>query len=258
MDILETIVRHKRLEVQRLRSELDIIELRKEALGKPKPLSFKEAVSKEGINIIAEVKKASPSKGIISRNFNPLKLAKLYEVGGASAISVLTDERFFMGSDDYLRLISKNVSIPTLRKDFIIDEVQIYQARLLGASAFLLISSILSEEKLERFMELGKELKMDALVEVHCDEDLEKALRGNAEIIGVNNRNLKDFTVSTKTTIRYLPMIKESGRICISESGIKSKNDIEMLHNKGVDAFLIGETLVRSKHPDKLLRSWIE
>jgi len=256
MNILEKIVEFKKEEVAKQKKNFNLSALREEAERLKVPCDFKKAVSGEGINIIAEVKKASPSKGIIREDFNPVEIAKAYERGGAKAISVLTDKEFFKGSPFYLRQVAEAVNLPVLRKDFIIDEFQIYGAKALGASSFLLIVSILSDQQLRDFIELGRELGMEALVETHNEEEVERALKAKAEIIGVNNRNLKTFTVSLETTLRLLPMIKREGKILVSESGIKSRNDIERLKSAGVDAFLVGETLMRSENPEEVLKSW--
>jgi indole-3-glycerol phosphate synthase len=256
MNILEKIVEFKKEEVAKQKEKFNLSALREEAERLKVSYDFKKAVSGEGINIIAEVKKASPSKGIIREDFNPVEIAKAYERGGAKAISVLTDKEFFKGSPFYLRQVAEAVSLPVLRKDFIIDEFQIYGAKALGASSFLLIVSILSDQQLRDFIELGRELGMEALVETHNEEEVERALKAKAEIIGVNNRNLKTFTVSLETTLRLLPMIKREGKILVSESGIKSRNDIERLKSAGVDAFLVGETLMRSENPEEVLKSW--
>jgi indole-3-glycerol phosphate synthase len=257
MNILQKIVEYKKIEVEEQKKRFNLLILREEAERLKTPYNFKEALSKEGINIIAEVKKASPSKGVIREDFDPVEIAKAYEKGGARAISVLTDKEFFQGSPYYLRQVSENVKLPVLRKDFIIDEFQIYGAKALGASSFLLIVAILSESQLKDFIELGRSLGMEPLVETHDEREVETALKCGAEIVGVNNRNLRTFTVSLDTTLRLLPLIKEENKIAVSESGIKRKDDILKLKGKGVNAFLIGETLMRSENPEEVLRSWV-
>jgi indole-3-glycerol phosphate synthase len=256
MTILDRIVEHKKreLEVQKSRFELSV--LIREAESLKSPYDFKRALTREGINVIAEVKKASPSKGVIREDFEPVEIAKAYERGGAAAISVLTDKEFFQGSPYYLRQVASEVKLPVLRKDFIIDPFQIYGAKVLGASSFLLIVSILSDSQLKDFIELGRELSMEPLVEVHSEEELERALRGGAEIIGVNNRDLKSFRVSLSTSFRLVPIIKSEGKVAVAESGIKSKEDIVSLRKVGVDAFLVGETLMRSPNPEEVLKEW--
>jgi len=257
VSILDKIVAHKRREIEEKKRNFNIKRLISEAYSlKPRP-SFEEAIKGDGINIIAEVKKASPSKGVIREDFDPVWLARAYERGGAKAISVLTDKEFFQGSPFYLRQIAEAVSLPLLRKDFIIDEFQIYGAKVLGASSYLLIVSILSDEELKSFIELGRELGMEPLVETHDEREVERALKAGARIIGVNNRDLKTFKVSLSTTERLLPLIKGEGRLCVSESGIGSKEDIEHLRRLGADAFLVGEALSRAKNPEEVLRSWL-
>ena len=206
---------------------------------------FKKALSGEDIAIIAEVKKASPSKGVIAEDFDYLAIAKEYESAGASAISVLTEPYFFMGSDDYLKEISENVSIPVLRKDFIIDEYMIWEAKALGASAILLIVSILDIVQLKKYLDLAHDLGLSAIVEAHDGDEIMRALTVGAEIIGVNNRNLNDFTVDIENSISLRRCVS-GDVIFISESGIKTKEDVRRLKENNVDAVLIGETLMKS------------
>ncbi len=206
---------------------------------------FKKALSGEDIAIIAEVKKASPSKGVIAEDFDYLAIAKEYESAGASAISVLTEPYFFMGFDDYLKEISENVSIPVLRKDFIIDEYMIWEAKALGASAILLIVSILDIVQLKKYLDLAHDLGLSAIVEAHDSDEIMRALTVGAEIIGVNNRNLNDFTVDIENSISLRRCVS-GDVIFISESGIKTKEDVRRLKENNVDAVLIGETLMKS------------
>ena len=206
---------------------------------------FKKALSGEDIAIIAEVKKASPSKGVIAEDFDYLAIAKEYESAGASAISVLTEPYFFMGSDDYLKEISENVSIPVLRKDFIVDEYMIWEAKALGASAILLIVSILDIVQLKKYLDLAHDLGLSAIVEAHDSDEIMRALTVGAEIIGVNNRNLNDFTVDIENSISLRRCVS-GDVIFISESGIKTKEDVRRLKENNVDAVLIGETLMKS------------
>ena len=206
---------------------------------------FKKALSGDDIAIIAEVKKASPSKGLIAEDFDYLKIAKDYEEAGASAISVLTEPYFFMGSDDYLKEIAENVSIPVLRKDFIVDEYMIWEAKALGASAILLIVSILDVVQLKKYLDLAHDLGLSAIVETHDGDEIMRALTVGAEIIGVNNRNLNDFTVDIDNSINLRRCVS-GDVIFISESGIKTKEDVTRLKENDVDAVLIGETLMKS------------
>ena len=205
---------------------------------------FKKALSGDDIAIIAEVKKASPSKGLIAEDFDYLKIAKDYEEAGASAISVLTEPYFFMGSDDYLREIADSVNIPVLRKDFIVDEYMIWEAKALGASAILLIVSILDVVQLKKYLDLAHDLGLSAIVETHDGDEIMRALTVGAEIIGVNNRNLNDFTVDIDNSINLRRCVS-GDVIFISESGIKTKEDVTRLKENNVDAVLIGETLMK-------------
>ena len=213
---------------------------------------FKKALSGEDIAIIAEVKKASPSKGVIAEDFDYLAIAKEYESAGASAISVLTEPYFFMGSDDYLKEISENVSIPVLRKDFIVDEYMIWEAKALGASAILLIVSILDIVQLKKYLDLAHDLGLSAIVEAHDGDEIMRALTVGAEIIGVNNRNLNDFTVDIENSISLRRCVS-GDVIFISESGIKTKEDVRRLKENNVDAVLIGETLMKSDDKTSLI-----
>ena len=211
-------------------------------------ISFLEALKKPGMSYICEVKKASPSKGLIAPDFPYLDIAKEYEQAGASAISCLTEPFYFQGADRYLQEISQAVNIPVLRKDFTVDEYMIYQAKAFGASAVLLICAILDNSQLKAFGELAQELGLDALVEAHDQWEVDRALKLGAKIVGVNNRNLHDFTVDMGNSIRLRNMAP-ADTVFVSESGIKTAEDIRILYENKVDAVLIGETLMRS--PDK-------
>jgi len=206
---------------------------------------FKKALGGDEISIIAEVKKASPSKGLIADDFDYVKIAKDYESAGASAISVLTEPFFFQGSNDYLEEIAENVSIPILRKDFVVDEYMIWEAKLLGASAVLLIVSILDIVTLKKYLDLAHDLGLSAIVETHDGDEIRTAMNVGAEIIGVNNRNLNDFTVDIENSINLRRCVS-GDVIFISESGIKTKEDVTRLKENDVDAVLIGETLMKS------------
>ena len=211
-------------------------------------ISFLEALKKPGMSYICEVKKASPSKGLIAPDFPYLDIAKEYEQAGASAISCLTEPFYFQGADRYLQEISQAVNIPVLRKDFTVDEYMIYQAKAFGASAVLLICAILDNSQLKAFGELAQDLGLDALVEAHDEWEADRALNLDAKIVGVNNRNLHDFTVDMGNSIRLRSMAP-ADTVFVSESGIKTAEDIRILYENKVDAVLIGETLMRS--PDK-------
>ena len=210
------------------------------------PHSFYKALKKEGMSYICEVKKASPSKGLIAPAFPYLEIAKEYQEAGAAAISCLTEPFYFQGSDRYLQEITAAVDIPVLRKDFTVDEYMIFQAAAYGAAAVLLICAILNDEQLKEYRELAEELGMDALVEAHDEEEAERALKSGARIIGVNNRDLKTFQVDMQNSIRLRKLAPENV-VFVSESGIKTSDDIQKLYDNQVDAVLIGETLMRSQ-----------
>lgn len=213
---------------------------------------FEKALADEGLSFICEVKKASPSKGVITENFSYLSIAKDYEQAGASAISVLTEPYFFEGSDIYLREIVNTVSIPVLRKDFTLDSYMIYEAKLLGASAVLLICSILEPLQLKEYIEISHRLGLSALVEIHTEKEAETAILSGARIIGVNNRNLNTFDVDISASINLRRMIPKH-ILFVSESGIKTPEDIKILRENGTDAVLIGETLMRASDKKKML-----
>lgn len=228
-------------------SELEnrIQEVNKNARQK---ITFLQALQKDGMSYICEVKKASPSKGLIASDFPYLAIAKEYEQAGASAISCLTEPFYFQGADQYLREIAAAVKIPVLRKDFTVDEYMIYQAKSLGASAVLLICAILDDGELRAYRQLAKELGLDALVEAHDEYEVDRALNLGAEIVGVNNRDLRTFQVDMNNSIRLRKMAPDNV-VFVSESGIRTPEDIRLLYENKVDAVLIGETLMRS--PDK-------
>jgi len=246
--ILDKIVDVKKQQLTKLKEEMSCSDIIKalDKTGVSKARDFKVALTKKNtMAVIAEVKKASPSKGIISKDFNPIEIAKEYQNAGAGAVSVLTETEFFLGSDQYLMDVKKTVSLPVLRKDFIIDEWQIYQAKLIGADAILLIAAILDDNKLSSFLKLAKELQLYCLVETHDSEEVKRVVQCGSEIIGINNRNLRTFEVSLDITEKLLQYIPRDS-IKVSESGIKDNNDIIRLDKLGVDAVLIGETLMRS------------
>ncbi len=215
---------------------------------------FEEALSKKGLSIISEVKKASPSKGVIAEDFPYLEIAKTYEASGADAISCLTEPDRFKGSDEYLKAIVKEVSIPVLRKDFTVDPYMIYQAKLMGASAVLLIAAILSDDELKEYFEIADTLGLSCLFEAHDAEEVERCLAAGARIVGVNNRNLKDFTVDINNSIRLRELVPEDV-LFVSESGIESPADVQVLKENGTDAVLIGEMLMRSDDKSGLIKA---
>jgi indole-3-glycerol phosphate synthase len=218
----------------------------------PNSFLFEQSLRTTELSFICEVKKASPSKGIIAEDFPYLEIAKEYEIAGASAISVLTEPDYFLGSDLYLQEIAAAVSLPVLLKDFIIDAYQIYEAKLLGASAVLLICALLSEDKLFQFINIAHELGMSALVEIHNEAEIEQALKAGARIIGINNRDLKTFNVDLAVTARLRKLIPQD-KIVVAESGIKSADDIRAIKKINVDAVLIGESFMRAGNKKQFL-----
>ncbi len=250
--ILDQIAEKTRKRIAEAKKAVPLAEIKAkaEALPADTDFPFEKALRAKGISFICEVKKASPSKGIIAEDFPYLSIAKDYEAAGAAAISVLTEPYYFRGSDGYLREIAQSVNIPVLRKDFTVDSYMIYEAKLLGASAVLLICALLNEQTLKEYIGIAHSLGLSALVEAHDQTEIEAALNAGARVIGVNNRNLKDFTVDINNSIRLRSLVP-SDIIFISESGIKTAEDIANLRKNGTDAVLIGETLMKS--PDKKL-----
>lgn len=247
--ILDDIIFNKRQEVTTLKVLIGGKEPAQLVKELPKPRDFLKAFSKGKFSLIAEIKKTSPSAGVIRQDINPMSLAKAYEESGAAAISVLTDEKFFQGKLEYIKAAKESTTIPILRKDFIIDESQIFESRLAGADALLLIARILSDDDLNKLIALTEELGMQALVEVHDAKEVERVLKTKAKIIGINNRDLDTFKVDLQNTVKLIkkfPKLKD--RIVICESGIKTHKDIETLKKNGVDGVLIGETLLRAKN----------
>jgi indole-3-glycerol phosphate synthase len=246
---LDEIITYTRGYVKLKEKEIPLGELKEKLSGLPNSRDFKKAISvpAKKLHLIAEVKKASPSAGIIRKNFVPLDIARLYEENGASAISVITCEKFFRGNLRYLEIIANNVNLPVLRKDFIIDKYQVYQSRLAGADAILLIASILTKDKLAEFIELAGKLSLDCLVEVHSKEELKKVLNTPAGIIGINNRDLRTFTIDLGTTEKLARLIPED-KVIVSESGIENIQDVRRLRKSGINAILVGQTLVQSKN----------
>lgn len=238
----------KRVEQRKKEISFESVKERARALPAATGFPFERALAVAGMSFICEVKKASPSKGLIAPDFPYLQIAKEYEAAGASAISVLTEPEYFLGSDRYLKEIAQEVSIPVLRKDFTVDAYQIYEAKLLGASAVLLICALLDEETLKSFLDTAHCLGLSALVETHDEQEVETAVRVGARIIGVNNRDLKTFTVDVNNSVRLRSLIPAE-KIYVSESGIRNAADVGILYQNGTNAVLIGETLMRS--PDK-------
>lgn len=247
-NILEEIAEKTRERIRKEKRQFSLDQLKTLAEKAPQQPSFLEALKKPGMSYICEVKKASPSKGLIAPEFPYLEIAKEYEAAGASAISCLTEPFYFMGSDTYLREITETVDIPVLRKDFTVDKYMIYQAKAFGAAAVLLICAILNDQELLEYRELAETLGMDALVEAHDENEVARALKTGAKIVGVNNRDLKTFKIDMNNSVR-LRNLAPDNVVFVSESGIKNAGDIAILERNRVGAVLIGETLMRS--PDK-------
>lgn len=245
--ILDEIVEKRKIQLEREKAAADFETVKRAAEKLDRQcISFKFALAKpDRLSVISEVKKASPSKGLIQPNFDPVKIAKEYETCGADAVSCLTEEHYFQGSSEYFKAIRQAINLPMIRKDFIIDEYQIYEARLMGADAILLIAAVLDDEKLKRFGDTARSLGLDILAETHDESELERVLALDFDIIGINNRNLKTFEVTLETTAKLAGMIPE-GKVIVSESGIRDNADMKTVRGYGADAVLIGETLMRS------------
>jgi indole-3-glycerol phosphate synthase len=251
--ILQKIVENKREEVARQKEILPLGELRQMLADRPPTRDFEGAIRNRDCAVIAEVKRRSPSKGRIREDFDPVGLASVYEDNGASAISILTERKFFEGSAAYVPQIKRVVRLPLLRKDFIIDAYQISETRVLGADALLLIARLLEAGELRDFLGLASELGLAALVEVHNEADVEKAVSSGARIVGINNRDLATFRTDLEVSIRLTRMVPK-GVTVVSESGINNRGDIETLREAGIHAFLVGESLMREKDIGKKLR----
>ena len=266
--ILDRLADYARYRVEQAKERKQLEEIREEALNAsrkgvlsagtsapdfPEPFRFEKALAADGdIHFICECKKASPSKGLIAPDFPYLEIARQYEEAGASAISVLTEPKWFLGSTEYLREIAEEVTVPCLRKDFTVDPYMIYEAKLLGASAILLICAILDTGTLEEYLKVADSLGLSAIVEAHDEAEVASAVSAGARIIGVNNRNLKDFTVDIHNSIR-LRSCAPAGTIFVAESGIRTPEDVEILRQNGVNAVLVGEQLMRAGSPKEEL-----
>ena len=246
MTILDKIAERAKLRVARYKEKISADELKQRALSLPRRnFPFEVALKSDGLSFICECKKASPSKGLIAENFPYVEIALEYESAGADAISILTEPEFFLGDDKFLSEIAREVSIPCLRKDFVVDEYMIYQAKILGASALLLICAILDDVELKKFLAACDELGLSALVEAHDESEIKRALDCGARIIGVNNRNLKDFSVDMDNAKRLRELVPRDV-LYVSESGVKNSDDVKKIRELGADAVLIGETLMRA------------
>ncbi len=254
--MLNKIMAQKRDEVRLRRRSLPLSSLEKLITQRQAPLDLADALGGTPVRLIAEVKQASPSRGVLRPDFNPVELAKEYALGGAAAISVLTEVNYFGGSIDHLAAIRKAVSLPLLRKDFIFSPYQVYESRAYGADALLLIVAILEQEQLEGLLSLSHSLGLKCLVEVHNEDEVVRALRSGAKIIGINNRDLTTFDVDINTTRRLRPLLPRE-QIVVSESGIGSRRDVEKLKEWGVNAVLIGEALVTADDIQTKMRELI-
>ena len=254
MTILDKLAEHARERVAEAEKIHPLDEIKAKALALPKgEFEFEKALRKDDIAFICECKKASPSKGIIAEDFPYLEIAQEYEKAGADCISVLTEPKWFLGSSDYLREIAEKVSIPCIRKDFTVDSYMIYEAKILGAKAVLLICSNLTEAQIKEYIAICDELGMSALVEAHDEKEVAVAVRCGARLIGVNNRNLKDFTVDTSNSRRMRELVPDD-IIFVSESGVKNAEDIALLRKSGTNAVLIGETLMKAEDKTEKLK----
>ncbi len=254
MSLLDEIVTHKRSELEQARTTFPEDELRAQAHTAPPPRDFAAALCKTRIAVIAELKAASPSAGVIRPQFDPAALARAYEAGGADALSVLTDRRFFRGRPEHLRTAREVTRLPVLRKDFTLEAYHVYEARAMGADAVLLIAAILDDARLRALRALAEELGMAAVVEVHTEEEVERALRCGAKIIGINNRDLRTFQVDLATTFRLRPRIPD-GVLVVSESGITHPDQVRALEQAGVHAVLVGTALAGAADPAAALRT---
>lgn len=257
-DVLERIIAAKRADLEREKAQVPMRRVIERASGAPPPLDFAAPLRRrERVNIIAEVKRASPSKGGIREGADPAEVARAYAAAGAAAISVLTESRFFLGAPEHLTAARDSAPIPVLRKDFLFDEYQVYQSRALGADSLLLIARLLSVKDLAMLIGVSRSLHMEPLVEVHAEDEVEKAIEAGAAVVGVNNRDLGTMAVSIENSLRLIPRIPETV-VRVSESGIESRADIDRLRGAGFDAFLVGERLMREPDPGAALRALVE
>ena len=256
-EILTKIIEHKKNELVERKQHMPLAKMQEMANDAPSPRGFERALrgaqAAKRPGVIAEMKRASPSKGVLRENFNPMEIAASYQANGASCVSVLTDTEFFKGSCAILELARKTCFLPILRKDFIIDPYQVYETRAVDADCLLLIAACLEDEQMAELYALGKELRLDVLVEVHNSEEMERALKLEPTMIGINNRNLHTFGVNLKTTFDLLDQIPEDCHV-VTESGIHTKDDVAMMTEKGVNSFLVGEAFMVATDPGTKLK----
>lgn len=253
MTVLDRILSHKADELACRRRQRSLADVRAAAEAAPPTRGFAHAVRRGKPAVIAEMKKASPSRGVIRKNFDPSTIAESYEAAGAACLSVLTDRDFFQGSDEHLAQARAATGLPLLRKDFVIDEYQVYEARALGADCILLIAAALDPERIARFSGLAEQLGLDVLVEVHDARELHGALQTAPALLGINNRDLRTFDTSLDTTLSLLGDVPE-GTTVVTESGIRTRNDVRRMRDAGVEAFLVGEAFMRASDPGSALR----
>ncbi len=256
-DILNRILAHKQQEIESRRRELPLAELERRARQASAPRGFSaalaERVSRGEAAVIAEIKKASPSKGVIRENFDPVEIARAYQAGGAACLSVLTDREFFQGHEDYLTAARAACELPVIRKDFIVDPYQLAESRAIGADCILLIVAALEDGELAELHAGARRLGMDVLVEVHDGDELERALVLGLDLVGINNRDLRSFETRLETTLDLLGQVPE-GCLVVTESGIHSREDVALMHRHDVHAFLVGEAFMRAPDPGEALR----
>jgi indole-3-glycerol phosphate synthase len=255
-DILIDILKRKSEEIAERSATVSIEELKQQCASADKVRGFIQSIENKINNnqsaVIAEIKKASPSKGLLRENFNPADIAKSYANHGAACLSVLTDKDYFQGHEDYLKQARAACELPVIRKDFIIDPYQVYEARAINADCILLIVAALDDENLQLLFNLAHELKMDVLMEVHDKQEMKRALKTGAKLIGINNRNLRTFDTTLETTLSMLDMVNEN-HILVTESGIHTIDDVQLMRDNGVNAFLVGEAFMRADNPGKKL-----
>ncbi|MBN1385286.1 MAG: indole-3-glycerol phosphate synthase TrpC [Elusimicrobia bacterium] len=255
MNILDEIIEYKKSEVIHRKKQLTLNKIISEIGRLPLVRDFESAVAQPSrLNLIAEIKKASPSSGRIVENFDVREIARQYEESGAAAVSVLTDIKYFQGDISYINIVKEAISLPVLRKDFIIDDYQIYESRYFGADAILLIAAVLNRGKIRNYLKIADELNLSAIVEVHKEEELKEVVDTGARIIGINNRDLSDLSVDINTTLILKPKIPK-GKTVISESGIKTKQHVNILKNSGVNAVLIGEYFMKSESIEESVKN---
>ena len=252
--ILKEIIKNKIQEIDVLKRKISLEDLKKQAKRLSVRSCFFRALKKPGLAVIAEIKQKSPSRGILRKNFEPITIAKEYQKAGARALSVLTDKKFFGGSSEILKEVRANVSLPILRKDFIVDEYQLWESKVMGCDAVLLIAGILTPLELKSYSRIARCLGLDILFEVHSEKDIRKILPLNPRIVGINNRDLKTFKVDIRTTEKLKKFLPKDTFV-ISESGIQNHSDLVYLKNCGVSAFLVGESLMKQKSPGSALRA---